>query len=130
MRELEGCARQLGLFRDGHLLVPSENGPVRQRRSLAFAGVVIVALARSGRDGVVADPEIALDGVPEADAEGKAMSDIVRDAVEGTIASIPRDRRKDVELVREAVRRAVRSAVDNAWGKRPIVKVLLTRAPR
>jgi ribonuclease J len=118
------------IFRDGRLLVPSEDGPVRERRSLAFAGVVIVALPRSGRDGVIADPEVVLDGVPAADAEGKAMVEIVRDAVEGTIASIPRDRHKDVELVREAVRRAVRSAVDHAWGKRPIVKVLITRAAR
>jgi ribonuclease J len=118
------------LFRDGKLLVPAVDGPVRERRSLAFAGMVIVALPRSGRDGVVPDPEIALDGVPAQDAEGRPMSEIVRDAVEGTIASIPRDRRRDVELVREAIRRAVRAAVDDAWGKRPIVKVLLTRAPR
>jgi ribonuclease J len=54
----------------------------------------------------------------------------VRDAVEGTIASIPRDRRRDGELVREAVRRAVRSAVEHVWGKRPIAKVLLAQAPR
>jgi ribonuclease J len=118
------------IFRDGDLLVPSEEGPVRERRALAFAGVVIVALPRSGRDGIIADPEVVLDGVPAADAEGKAMVEIVRDAVEGTIASIPRDRQRDVELVREAVRRAVRSAVDHAWGKRPIVKVLVTRAVR
>ena len=58
------------------------------------------------------------------------MVDIVREAIEGTIASIPRDRRRDGELVREAVRRAVRSAVEDAWGKRPIAKVLLTQAPR
>ena len=117
------------LFRDGQLLVPSEDGPVRERRSLAFAGIVIVALARSGR-GEIAEAEIVLDGVPAADADGRKMVDIVRDAVEGTIASIPRDRRKDGELVREAVRRAVRSAVEQAWGKRPIAKVLLTQAPR
>src|SRR5581483_9043508 len=100
------------LFRDGSLLVPSEDGPVRERRALAFAGVVIVALLRSGRGEIGADVEIALDGVPAADAEGRPMTEIVRDAVEGTIASIPRDRRRDGELVREAVRRAVRSAVE------------------
>jgi ribonuclease J len=55
------------------------------------------------------------------------MLELVRDAVEGTIASIPRDRRRDAELVREAVRRAVRSAVEDAWGKRPIAKVLLIK---
>jgi ribonuclease J len=117
------------LFRDGQLLVPSEDGPVRERRSLAFAGIVIVALMRSAR-GEIADAEIALDGVPATDAEGRKMIDIVRQAVEGTIASIPRERRRDGELVREAVRRAVRSAVEDVWGKRPIAKVLLTQAPR
>lgn len=118
------------LFRDGHLLVPSEDGPVRERRSLAFAGIVVVALPQSGRDGVVPEPEVMLDGVPTRDAEGRSMLDIVRDAVEGTISSIPRKRQQDTEMVREAVRRAVRAAVDHAWGKRPIVKVLLTRAAR
>ena len=118
------------LFRDGDLLVPSDDGPVRERRSLAFAGIVVVALARSGKGEVVADAEIALDGVPTADAEGRPMLDIVREAIDGTIASIPRDRRRDGEMVREAVRRAVRSGVERAWGKRPIVKVLVTRAPR
>jgi len=118
------------LFRDGHLLVPSEDGPVRERRSLAFAGIVVVALPQSAREGVVPDPEVVLDGVPARDAEGRSMLDIVRDAVEGTISSIPRKRQHDTEMVREAVRRAVRAAVDRAWGKRPIVKVLVTRATR
>ena len=75
-------------------------------------------------------PRSSLDGVPAADAQGRPMVDIVREAVEGTIASIPRERRRDGELVREAVRRAVRSAVEHAWGKRPIAKVLLAQAPR
>ncbi|MBX9592027.1 MAG: ribonuclease J [Hyphomonadaceae bacterium] len=118
------------LFRDGYLLVPGEEGPVRERRSLAFAGIVVVALPQSARDGVVPDPEIVLDGVPARDAADRSMLDIVRDAVEGTLASIPRKRRQDTEMVREAVRRAVRAAVDHAWGKRPIVKILLTRAAR
>jgi ribonuclease J len=118
------------LFRDGALLVPSEDGPVRERRALAFAGIVIVALHRAGRGEISTEAEIALDGVPAADAAGRPMLDIVRDAVEGTIVSIPRDRRRDGELVREAVRRAVRSSVEDAWGKRPIAKVLLVQAGR
>jgi len=118
------------LFRDGQLMVPAEDGPVRERRSLAFAGVVIVALAPSGRGEVAWQAEIALDGVPAADAEGRPMIDIVRAAVEGAVVSIPRDRRRDGEMVREAVRRAVRSAVERVWGKRPIAKVLLMRAWR
>jgi ribonuclease J len=117
------------LFRDGSLLVAGDEGPVRERRSLAFAGIVIVALGHS-RGEMLPDAEIVLDGVPAADASGRSMLEIARSAVDGTLASIPRGRQKDVELVREAVRRAVRSAVDEAWGKRPIVKVLVTRIPR
>jgi ribonuclease J len=118
------------LFRDGNLLVPSDEGPVRERRSLAYAGIVIVALARSGRGNVSPDAEIVLDGVPTSDAEGHPMADIVRRTIEGTLASIPRDRQRDTDMVREAVRRAVRAAIDEAWGKRPVVKVLLTRPGR
>jgi len=118
------------LFRDGGLLVPAEEGPVRERRSLAYAGIVIVALARSGRGHISPDAEIVLDGVPACDAGGRQMVEIVRRTVEGTLASIPRDRQRDGEMVREAVRRAVRAAVDEAWGKRPAVKVLLLPSPR
>jgi ribonuclease J len=53
------------------------------------------------------------------------MEDVILDAAEGAFASIPQSRRRDVELVREAIRRAVRSAVDRAWGKKPIVKVMV-----
>jgi ribonuclease J len=116
------------LFRDGNLLVPADEGPVRERRSLAYAGVVIVALVKSGRGNVSPEAEIVLDGVPQTDAEGRPMTEIVRRTVEGSLRSIPRDRQKDTEVVREAVRRAVRAAVDDAWGKRPVVKVLVTRA--
>jgi ribonuclease J len=114
------------LFRDGDLLVGSEDGPVRERRALATAGIVIVALMRSSRGEISLDAEIVLDGVP-GDAEGTPMREVVRDAVEGAIAGTPRDRRRDGELVREAVRRAVRSAVEDVWGKRPIAKVLLLK---
>jgi ribonuclease J len=115
------------LFRDGRLLVPSRDGPVRERRALAFAGIVVVGIALSGRGELLADPEVALDGVPAADAEGRSMQDIVLDAVDGTLRSIPPNRRKDAGTVREALRRAVRSAVEDAWGKRPIAKIMLTQ---
>jgi ribonuclease J len=115
------------LFRDGHLLVPSEDGPVRERRSLAFAGIVVVGIALSGKGELLAEPEVALDGVPAADASGRSMQDIVLDALDGTLRSIPPNRRKDAGMVREALRRAVRSAVEDAWGKRPIAKIMLTQ---
>jgi ribonuclease J len=91
---------------------------------------VSVALVVSARGEPVAAPEVMLDGVPAEDAEGRPMTAIVLDAIEGTIDSIPPGRRRDKETLREAVRRAVRSAVEDAWGKRPAAKVLVTQLPR
>jgi len=116
-------------YRDGKLIIAEGDGPVRERRKLSVVGLVAVALAMTPRGNVLGDVDVALDGVPEEDAEGEFMEDLVLDAVDGTIDSIPAKRRKDIELVRDAVRRAVRSAVDRAWGKRPIVKVLINVVP-
>jgi ribonuclease J len=115
------------IFRDGRLLVSAEEGPVRQRRALAYAGIVIVAITLSGRGELLAEPAITLDGVPALDAAGQSVLEHLLDAVEGTLKSIPPPRRKDGETIREAVRRAVRARVEDLWGKRPITKVLLTQ---
>ena len=115
------------LFRDGRLLVASEEGPVRQRRALAFAGMVIVSLTLSARGELLADPLVTLDGVPALDGAGGSILEQLLDAIDGTLRSIPPPRRKDSEMVREAVRRAVRARIEDVWGKRPITKVLLTQ---
>ena len=49
------------------------------------------------------------------------------DAASGALRSIPRNRRKDLDLVSESVRRAVRNAANAAWGKKPIVTVFVTQ---
>lgn len=113
------------LFRDGRLIVPAENGPVRERRKLAFVGLVAVSIVLSKKGQVMVEPEIALDGVPLENAERESMEEIVLDAIEGTLSGLPPARRRDAEMVREAIRRSVRAAVDQAWGKKPIVKVFV-----
>ncbi len=112
------------LFRDGRLVISEDEGSVRERRKLGFVGIICVSLVLSKRGELLVEPEIALDGIPEETPSG-TIDDTVFDAVEGTLKSIPPARRRDPETVREAVRRAVRSAVDQVWGKKPIVKVLV-----
>ena len=114
------------LYRDGKLIVPDAEGPVRERRKLSFAGIVVVAFAMSRRGDILGEPELVLDGVPLETAGGDAMADAVLDAVDGTLRSIPAKRRADLELVREACHRSVRSAVNEVWGKKPIVKILIS----
>jgi ribonuclease J len=113
------------LFRDGRLLVQEEDGPVRARRKLAVVGIVVVSLVLTRRGEVLGEPLALIDGVPEQTADGEAMLDVVLDAVEGTLKSIPGKGRREPELVADAVRRAVRAAVNEVWGKKPICKVLV-----
>lgn len=114
------------LYRDGLILTRAEDGQVRERRKLSFAGSVAVSLVMSEKGHLLADPEVAVTGLPAADNEGTSFAEIARDAVIGTIESLPRPKRKDQALVSEAVRRSVRAAVNQAWGKKPMCSVLLT----
>lgn len=114
------------LFRDGHLIVPDAEGPVRERRKLAYVGVVVVSMAMNRKGEILSDIDIALDGIPLEDDEGDPMDEIVLSAVEGTLKSMPAPRRRDIEALRDSIRRAVRSAVNTAWGKKPVCKVMIS----
>lgn len=114
------------LYRDGNLIVAGAEGPVQERRKLSFVGLVAVSVTLNRKGEVQGEPQVALDGIPEEDRNGEAMFDVALDAVEGTLKSIPPARRRDPDMVREAVRRAVRNAINEAWGKKPIAKVLVT----
>jgi ribonuclease J len=114
------------LFRDGRLLVPEGEGPVRERRKLAAVGMVVASVVLSRKGEVVADPIVELDGVPVVDEEGESMLDIAYDALEGTLKSIPPARRRDPDLVEEAIRKALRGAISEVWGKKPICKVMVS----
>lgn len=113
------------LFRDGNLIIPENDGTVRARRQLAVVGVIVVSFAIERSGEVISEPQVVLDGVPEDDGDGDSLQDIVLDAVDGVIASLPRAKRRDAARFEEAVRRAVRSEVREIWGKKPIVKALI-----
>jgi ribonuclease J len=114
------------LYRDGRVVGHLEEVGVPERRKLAFAGHVTVAIAIDSRGDLAADPEIALLGVPLHDVDGERMEDAVLQAIEGTVKSMPRPQRRDPEVLGEAIRRAVRAAVGEAWGKKPVCTVLVS----
>ena len=75
---------------------------------------------------ILGQPEVVLEGIPGAAADGEDMMEIVLDAIDGTLRSIPAKRRGDLDMVSDAVTRCVRGAINGVWGKKPIVKVLMT----
>ncbi len=111
------------LYKDGSILVNAASKTVAARRRLSFAGVVSVALALSEKGELMANPEVELIGLPDADANGASMLEIARDAVEVAFNALPKPRRRDPDAVAEAVRRAVRGAIAERWSKKPICHV-------
>ncbi|TKT79090.1 ribonuclease J [Aquamicrobium sp. LC103] len=115
------------IFKDGKLIGTDQEIGVRDRRKLSFAGHVAVNVVLDDRYEIAGDPDLVAIGLPEEDAVGEPLEEIMLDAAIGAVESIPRVRRKDLDLVQESVRRAVRSAANDAWGKKPIVTVFVTR---
>ena len=111
------------LYKDGSLLIEAEGRTVADRRRLGFAGVVSVAFALSERGDLVSDPDVELTGIPLSNAEGQSMLDIVVDAVNDTIETLPKARKRDPDAVAESVTRAVRAAIAAQWQKKPICHV-------
>ena len=115
------------VFKDGYLIGSEDSVGIRDRRKLSFAGHVAVNVVLDDRYELAGDPDLVAIGVAETDATGEAIDDLMLDAAVGAVDSIPRARRKDLDLVQEAVRRAVRAAANEAWGKKPLVTVFVTR---
>ncbi|MGI6852594.1 ribonuclease J [Mesorhizobium sp. 1B3] len=115
------------VYKDGKLIGDDEAMGVRGRRKLSFAGHVAVNVVLDDRYELAGDPDLVSIGVAAMDAGGEPLEDLMIDAAIGAVDSIPRQRRKDLDLVREAVRRAVRAAANEAWGKKPLVTVFVTQ---
>ncbi|SFI70667.1 ribonuclease J [Aerobium aerolatum] len=115
------------IFKDGRLIGSEDEMGIKDRRKLSYVGHVAVNVVLDDRHEIAGDPDVVAIGVARTDARGEDMEDLMLDAAIGAIESIPRARRKDLDLVAEAVRRAVRAAANEAWGKKPIVTVFVTR---
>ena len=113
------------LCKDGNMLVPVTEGSVQARSKLAFAGVISIAFALTGRGDLAGDPDVLITGLPARTRDGKAMDVIVDEAIFATLDHLGRGKRRDPDAAATAIERAVRGAVGSAWGKKPVVHVLV-----
>jgi ribonuclease J len=112
------------MYLDGEVLLPDGGAPVRERRKLAFAGVIAVSLAFDARGELSGPPVVSGVGVVDDGEEGDGLMKDVEEA----IASLPKAKRKDDEAVMLAVKRAARVYYDEIWGKRPVIVTHIHRA--
>lgn len=111
------------LYKDGMILENEKARAISERKKMAFAGAVFVALAITDKGELVDEPQVELIGVPELDTEGREIDERVYEMVIATFNNLPRGRRKDADALAESIRRAARSEVNAAWGKKPICHV-------
>ncbi|MGO4524002.1 ribonuclease J [Microvirga sp. 2MCAF35] len=116
------------LYRDGNIVIGAGERALPERRKLAFAGIVTVAIAIDNRGELVGDPVIDAMGLPDKNRQGRDLTDIIADTVGDLLDSLPKAKRRDPEAVENAVHRAVRAAVNQEWGKKPACHVLVIEA--
>jgi ribonuclease J len=115
------------IYKDGNLVGNFEELGLGDRRKLSYVGHVAVNVVLDDGFQLAGDPDLVAFGLPLRDAEGESMEERLLDAVTGAIESMPRARRKDLDAIAEAARRAARSAANDAWGRKPVVTVFVTR---
>ncbi len=108
------------LYKDGRILEDAKSRAVVERRKMSFAGCAFVAIAITEKGEMADDPEVDLIGIPEKNAAGEVLDEIVFDAVVSTIEGLPRARRRDPDALAESVRRTVRATINEHWGKKPL----------
>jgi ribonuclease J len=106
---------------DGKLVVDGADGPAKQRRKLSYVGIIIAQVLVDDHNKLAEDIDVILDGVPQG------LGDELAIAAEKAFEVMPKNRRKEDKLIEEAVRTGIRRAAEIAWGKKPVVKVLVTR---
>jgi ribonuclease J len=112
-------------LKDGAILLPADQESVGQRRRLAFAGVVSVALALTPKGEMAGDPDVMIAGLPERTRDGAAIDALIDDAIFEAFESLPPGKRRDPDAVSGAIERAVRNSVNAVWSKKPQVHVLV-----
>ena len=112
-------------LKDGAILLPADQESVGQRRRLAFAGIVSIALALTPRGEMAGDPDVMIAGLPDRTREGAAIDALIDDAIFEAFEGLPPGKRRDPDVVSSAIERAVRNSVNAVWGKKPQVHVLV-----
>jgi ribonuclease J len=113
------------MAKDGNALVPLGDEVLRMRQRLAASGIVTIALAVDRKGEMVGVPDVMLTGIPSRSGTGAKLDELVDETLFQTFDGLPRPQRRDADVVSTAIEKAVRAAVAAAWGKKPVVQVLV-----
>jgi ribonuclease J len=101
---------------DGRVMIEEGAGLSRNRRALAYAGMIAITLVLDGKGRIATEPSVIIEGIPEP------VHAAIRGALDEPIKR-HNPKRSDVSDLKESVRRAARRAAESAWGKKPVTRV-------
>jgi ribonuclease J len=110
------------LVLDGDVILHADGGTMNERRRLALAGLISVAVTLDGEDRLQGAVAVDMQGIPvEEDRDA-----FLREAGEAAAEAVAKGAGNEDKL-REAIRLAVRRCATDWTGKKPVVSVLLVR---
>lgn len=116
------------LYLDGHVIVDHDESHLKRRRKISYAGYVGIALAIDRKNGVLADPEIRLQGLSDAPAgSGEDLCDDIGQTVLDAFDRIPKTQLHDNMIIERIIRRAARRVLTHRLGKKPVIDVSVIR---
>ena len=95
---------------------------VRERRQLAFDGVVTPVVTINERSGEIeVPPEVVARGVIGVDGDGEGLLHDMRRVVTEAVEAATRDERRDASLLKERVRLELKRFIQKQTGSRPVI---------
>lgn len=118
------------LYVDGTVTIESDDEALQDRKRLGTEGAVVIAMTVSAkRHAIVSGPDVRVRGLSAADEEDlETLLDDMSRVAEAAFNKLAAADRADAEVAEAAVMKAVRRAAERAWGKRPIVDVIIMEA--
>lgn len=116
------------VYLDGTTQIGAMDGVIRERLKLARQGHVVASVVVDEEGDLISDPEVRCVGAPKDGEDWKApLHEMMADAIDAAIENAPRKSLRKDSAVEEITARAIRRVAGNAWGKRPMVTVIVNR---
>ena len=114
-------------YLDGSVQIGAMDGVVRDRIRMALNGLVLVTLIVDEEDEPLGDPWCELSGLPEIGTSNAPLVDVLEEDLRQFLGRADQRTLKDDDALTEAMRRIVRNSAMGEIGKKPEVRVVISR---
>ncbi len=116
------------LYVDGGVVTAENGQALRERRHVAFNGMLAVSIVLDGKNRIVSGPQVRGLGLA-GDSEyplGEAMDDLAEEA-ETAFKRLGGDQKELDDAIENAISRAVKKAAFRIWERKPVVETTVLR---